>query len=352
VPSLEAGSLVTDPFDPAGPAQFDGIFGLPHSAEAARVVLLAVPWEPTTSYRKGTAKGPAAILEASRQVDLFDVETGKPYEGGIHLLAADPDVVRWNEEACRLAQPVIDAGGAGDDPELLAALARVNELSTHLDEQVYLAARRWLDLGKIVGLVGGDHASPFGAIRAHAEKYPGLGVLHVDAHADLRVAYEGFTRSHASIMHNVLADLPDVAKLVQVGSAISRRRSTSARAPTRGSPPSSTRLRPPEARGRELRAARRPGHRRPCRSRSTCPSTSTASTRRCAPPPGRPSPAGSRSTRPRTSCAAWWRAAAPSSASISTRSLPTMAATSGDANVGARMLYKLIGWTLRSRATR
>jgi len=204
-------------FDPAGPAAYDGIYGLPHSAHAARVVLVPIPWEPTTSYRKGTAKGPAALLEASRQVDLFDVETGKPYEGGIHLLEPDPEIGAWNEEACLHAQPIIDAGGAGNDSALIAALAKVNALSASLDERAYAIVKRWLDAGKIVGAIGGDHASPFGAIRAHAEKYPGMGVLHLDAHADLRDAYEGFERSHASIMFNVLKDLPSVAKLVQIG---------------------------------------------------------------------------------------------------------------------------------------
>ena len=71
--------------------------------------------------------------------------------------------------------------------------------------------------GKLVGVVGGDHSVPFGAIRAAAEAHPGMGVLHLDAHADLRDAYEGFRWSHASIMFNVLRDLPAVARIVQVG---------------------------------------------------------------------------------------------------------------------------------------
>ncbi len=208
---------MTQTFDPSGPAAHGGIFGLPHGAEDARVILVPVPWEPTTSYGKGTVNGPASIFEASRQIDLFDHETGKPYEAGIHFLEVDCDVVAWNDEASALAQPIIDAGGAGNRADLQESLARVNELCARLDEHVYLVTRRWLDAGKLVGLVGGDHASPFGAIRAHAEKYPGMGVLHVDAHADLRVAYEGFTRSHASIMHNVLEEIPGVARLVQVG---------------------------------------------------------------------------------------------------------------------------------------
>ncbi len=76
---------------------------------------------------------------------------------------------------------------------------------------------RWLAAGKIVGLLGGDHSVSYGAIAAHARRYPGCGILHIDAHADLRHEYQGFTWSHASIMENVIRRLPEVARLVQVG---------------------------------------------------------------------------------------------------------------------------------------
>ena len=74
----------------------------------------------------------------------------------------------------------------------------------------------WMDKGKLVALLGGDHSTPFGMMQALAEKYPAFGILQIDAHADLRIAYEGFTYSHASIMHNALT-LPQVNRLVQVG---------------------------------------------------------------------------------------------------------------------------------------
>jgi agmatinase len=66
-------------------------------------------------------------------------------------------------------------------------------------------------------LIGGDHSTPFGAIRAAAHRHPGLGLLQIDAHMDLRLAYEGFTWSHASITRNVVDRIPDVARVVQVG---------------------------------------------------------------------------------------------------------------------------------------
>jgi agmatinase len=202
-------------FDPDAPAQGGGIYGLPHAPADAAVVLIPVPWEPTTSYRKGTAGGPAAILKASAQVDLFDLETGRPYRAGIAMLDEDPRVRTWNDEATSLAEKVIEAGGANTD-ELRGLARQVDGISERLNAWLHTETTRWLDAGKLVGVVGGDHASPFGAIQAISERYPGMGVLHLDAHADLRDAYEGFTWSHASIMHNVVAKL-GIGRLVQVG---------------------------------------------------------------------------------------------------------------------------------------
>lgn len=205
-------------FDPSAAASPDsGIFGLPHSADEALVVLVPVPFEATTSYGGGTSQGPRAILEASRQVDLFDVETGRPYERGIALLPESEALRSWNERARQRAQLVIEAGGVSPDrPELREAATEVNELCAKMNAFVYQATRQWLALGKRVGAIGGDHSISFGSIQAHAEKYPGLGVLHLDAHADLRDAYEGFTWSHASIMFNVVNRIPGVKSLVQV----------------------------------------------------------------------------------------------------------------------------------------
>lgn len=205
-------------FDPNGPASPDsGIFGLQSGEANAAVVLVPVPWEVTTSYGGGTSGGPAAILAASRQVDLYDLDVERPYEAGVHMLAESAEVRAWNEEGRAQAQRVIAEGGAGDDAELLKALARANELGVRLNGWVDAETDRLLALGKIVGVVGGDHSVPFGAIAATARRIPGIGVLHFDAHADLRRAYEGFDHSHASIMDNVLEQIPGVARLVQVG---------------------------------------------------------------------------------------------------------------------------------------
>lgn len=205
-------------FDPNAAAQpGSGIYGLPTTEKEARVVLLPVPFDATTSYRRGAANGPKAILSASRQIDLFDREVGRPYEAGIFMREEAAFVLGANEDARAAADPIIEAAGnIAGNAELEALLARVNGLSEAVNAWVYDASKALLAEGKIPVVVGGDHATPFGAIKAYSEKYPNLGILHIDAHADLRPAYEGFSYSHASIMHNVVTRLK-IGKLVQVG---------------------------------------------------------------------------------------------------------------------------------------
>ena len=204
-------------FDPDAAALSDsGIYGLPFDDEHAYVVVVPVPFEATTSYGGGTSKGPDAVLAASRQVDLFDHETGRPYARGIAMLDIPNDVARWNSEAQKDAARVIEHGGIVDERTAEAA-ARVNAISERMNGWVYEQTIALLHAGKMPVILGGDHSVPFGAIQAYAEHCPGLGILHLDAHADLRDAYEGFTWSHASIFHNVMSRIDGVSKLVQVG---------------------------------------------------------------------------------------------------------------------------------------
>jgi agmatinase len=205
-------------FDPNAPAAKDaGIYGLPFSEADARLVIVPVPWEATTSYGAGASLGPSAVLAASRQVDLFDLEINKPYQAGIHLLDESAEVKAWNEEGKALAQEHIESYGELPAARERDILARVNLLSTEVNGWLEREAERLLAAGKIVGVLGGDHASPLGAIEAVGKRYPSFGVLHLDAHSDTRKAYEGFAFSHASIMWNVCERVPNMHKLVQVG---------------------------------------------------------------------------------------------------------------------------------------
>ncbi|RLB57150.1 MAG: arginase [Deltaproteobacteria bacterium] len=207
-----------DDFDPAAAVPSDaGIFGRNISPEQAAVVLVPVPFDGTASYRPGAADGPRAMLRASHQIDLFDLETGSPWEAGIAMLE-ESEVVR---AACRTAREAAgrarQASEDGADAEQEVHQESVDEACRRVNDYVGNTVDEWLARGKLVGTLGGDHGSVFAAIAAHAGRYPGMGILHIDAHADLRPAYEGFTWSHASVMHNVLQRAADVSRIVQVG---------------------------------------------------------------------------------------------------------------------------------------
>ena len=156
-------------FDPDAAAGAEsGIYGLPFAPEDSKVIVLPVPFEATTSYGGGTSKGPAAVFEASRQVDLFDQETGRPYASGIAMLDIPKKVARWNADAKKLAATVIDKGGVVDRATRSAA-AKVNDYSERVNAWVYEQASALLGDDKFVATLGGDHSVPYGAIQAHAE---------------------------------------------------------------------------------------------------------------------------------------------------------------------------------------
>lgn len=210
-------------FDPSAAApEGAGIFGLDTAPQDAGLVFVPVPFDATTSYGHGTAAGPAAILQASHQVELYDAQLGRPYEHGMAMLPIPERVTALNAQASAAIASAKDKG-----PQAQArAVAEVNDASAEVNQWVYDTCTQWLSRGKIVATIGGDHATPLGAILAHAAHWPRLSVLHIDAHCDLRAAYEGYTYSHASIMYNVMFApklhptdkmRPTVDKLVQVG---------------------------------------------------------------------------------------------------------------------------------------
>lgn len=198
-------------------------FGLPFDVAEAELVLLSAPWDVTVSYNGGTSGAPEAIIGASTQVELRDAHYPEGWRRGIATLPADPWIAPASHDLRARAERVIEHlenGGATTDGEISAPLAEVNAGSEKLNGIIFTQAAALLTQGKTVGLVGGDHSTPLGLMRAVADSLAArgeeFGILHIDAHADLRSAYEGFTYSHASIMYNAL-QLPQVTKLVQVG---------------------------------------------------------------------------------------------------------------------------------------
>lgn len=207
--------------DPSVTASYKvGLFGLPTTIDTSRVILIPVPWEVTTSYGAGTSQGPLAILKASPQIDLFDLELGRNYEQGYHMLPSPAELEKLNSElkakALKVREALEDRGELDASEQKL--VSEVNTGCGRMADWVYQQARLHLQQNKLVAVVGGDHSSPEGLIRAVCEKYSGeVGVLHIDAHADLREAYQGFERSHASIMFNVMKAAWRPRQLVQVG---------------------------------------------------------------------------------------------------------------------------------------
>lgn len=208
-------------FDPNSPGDPDAnIYGLPFTCEEADTVIVPVPWDVTVSYADGTANGPEAVFNASFQVDLYEPDLADAWKSGIAMDEIPLKLKARAEDLRSMAVQYIDALTNGEDveldPELQKILLTVNEGSAELNAWVKNRCLHWLQKGKRVGLLGGDHSTPFGMLLAQAELHDEFGILQIDAHADLRVAYEGFTYSHASIMYNALS-IPQVKRLVQVG---------------------------------------------------------------------------------------------------------------------------------------
>ncbi len=325
--------MIQQPMLSSDPAGGRGAFGLPHRASEALIHLIPVPFEATVSYRTGTIDGPRSILEASDQVDLLDGDHGRPYRFGIFQHPESKQVRRWSSRARN------------------GTKATANDIGARLNAWLTSKVESLLDSGRIVGVVGGDHSVPFASIAAHARRCPGLGVLQFDAHLDLRRAYEGYTWSHASIMHNVLDRVAEVARVVPVGvrdycdDEMTRIRASGDRVV----PFLDAELRDAELQGRPfIEAAARIAAALPRFVYVTfdidgldpalCPNTGT------------PVPGGLSFQQ----VCAILNAVVLSGRRIVGFDLVEVAPGDGDgqwnANVGARVLYKLIGATMRSRA--
>lgn len=157
--------------------------GLPKkysTIDSSEIVVLPVPYDETSTWIKGADKGPDAILEASANMELYDIETdSEVYKHGIYTARAVKEK---------------------SSPEAMV-------------KAVYKSTKKYLDLNKFVVTLGGEHSISYGAIKAHYEKYLNLTVLQLDAHTDLRPEYEGSKYNHACVMSRVKEILP----IVQVG---------------------------------------------------------------------------------------------------------------------------------------
>lgn len=211
-------------------AQFDAnapgnpnnnIFGLPFKEEDANVIILPVPWEVTVSYTAGTARAPEHIYKSSRQIDVFDIDNPDGWKKGFYMRPADKKVLLKSDYLRKEAELYIDYISKGEvvtnNTFIAKSIREINEGSIYLNNWVYEQTSTLLNKGKLVALLGGDRSTPLGYLRALGEKWGSYGILQIDAHCNLRKAYEHFVYSHASIMYNALQEIPQISGIVQVG---------------------------------------------------------------------------------------------------------------------------------------
>lgn len=208
-------------FNPSAAASSDtGVFGLPCKAEQAQIILIPVNWELTVSYGKGTFDGPEAIFNASMQIDLYNHDYPNLWEKGIWMDRFPDELKALHHSLKPDAAAIIEAIESGEmdaeSPHYKKLYKRIKEGAERLN--IWVAGRIdfWKKQDKIVGLVGGDHSSPFGYHTYLSTLGHEYGILTIDAHLDLRKAYEGFEYSHASIFYNALK-YNTVSGIVHVG---------------------------------------------------------------------------------------------------------------------------------------
>lgn len=210
----------SEDFDPNGVGVKGSLFGLPFDTDNAKVVVIPIPWDVTVSYGAGTSLAPAAILEASTQIDYELPDIPGAWKLGV-AMAEIPEVWDSLGKSLRVKSEIyIDWLENGSDPaekvQMEERLSEINAQCAQLMLYVKQETAYWHEQGKMTILLGGDHSTPLGHVLACAKREGEIGMLQIDAHADLRRSYEGFEYSHASIMYNVLQHA-EITKLVQVG---------------------------------------------------------------------------------------------------------------------------------------
>ncbi|MGI8951135.1 MAG: agmatinase family protein [Chitinophagaceae bacterium] len=198
----------------------NNIFGLPFREEDAALILLPVPWEVTVSYGVGTARSAEHIFRASLQVDLFDPEMPFAWRRGFFMRKPDKKIMLKSDYLRKEAELYIDYISKDQDVQnnkfMYKSLKEINEGGAMMNTWVYEQTLDLLNNNKIVGLIGGEHSITLGFTKALAEKHGDFGILQIDAHCDLRKEFEGLIYSHASVMYNVLSEVPQVKRLLQV----------------------------------------------------------------------------------------------------------------------------------------
>lgn len=194
------------------------MYGLNHKIENSEIVIIPAPWDVTTSYHSGTAKGPAAVKKASPQLDLYHPHFPLVTNFGLAMQEIPKKILVDNNIQRQAALPLIEKFNnkegldAADQDVLYTINMACEDFHNHIKDE----ALKLIEDEVLIGVLGGDHSVSLGLIAALSDTIENFGILQFDAHMDLRESYQGFVYSHASIMHNALEN-ESVSRLVQVG---------------------------------------------------------------------------------------------------------------------------------------
>ena len=219
MPSSKLQKIAT--YDPSAfSLEGSNIFGLPFTNNESEVVVIPMPWEVTVSYRTGTAEGPKTMLSVSYQIDLYNQDIPDAWKLGIGLLPISSYWQKKNNLLRPKAEKCLDhlyTGGNAADKKVKKYYDEINAAGRELNDWVYKESKKLLDQGKSVCIMGGEHSVPQGYMKAISEKYSSFSMLHIDAHADMREAFEGFEFSHASIQYNAYKNIKNIDQFVLLG---------------------------------------------------------------------------------------------------------------------------------------
>ena len=195
-----------------------GLFGRFTSYEDSKMIVLAVPWDATVSFKGGARHGPYITAKASSNMDFFSLDAPDVRDQGIHLKPPPPFLKQLNQQTREKALPILALEEQAPGPCPPALIQNINTACEKMIAYVYEEAQKAHKKNKLFCLLGGDHSVSEGALKWVGETLKGdFGLLHIDAHADLRASYQGLKYSHASVMHNVMHSRFPPKKLVQAG---------------------------------------------------------------------------------------------------------------------------------------
>lgn len=190
------------------------------STQDADIVLVSAPWAVTSAGGEGAVYAPDAIIDASTAVSLYDVVSQTSISGRVATAEVDYDLqessIQLGGDAAKVVSHIEDGGTLSGD-YFARKVVRINLGFRDMHRSVGKRVFRFADKGKIVGVIGGDHSVSLGAVRSISAVHPGMGVLFIDSHSDLRPSGRIFDYSHLSVARNIVDEVAQVSKMVQVG---------------------------------------------------------------------------------------------------------------------------------------